>query len=382
MLNFLKKIPRRRFSQIAILIIIIILSLKHQIYGIENTASIHAYCPFGAVASFFTYITTGEFIKRIYASSFILMGIFLVLSFLFGRVFCSYFCPMGFVQEIMRKIGKKIGIKKVFELPKKLDKYLRYVKYIFMVLIIIQTYRLGELMFMNIDPFNAMMHFGAEFGEKIIAYMILLILLVTSLFTKTLWCRYFCPLGAFFGLIKKISPMKIVRDEKSCISCGLCNINCPAKLDIKDVKAVNSADCISCFNCVSKCPKQSLNFITILGKKVSKKFVDITVIVGFFIALIIVVISPIWETKTPSNIITEHGMIDASNIRGSNSLNFVIKETGIPFIEFQKEFGFPDNTDLKMKIKDIGPTYEIMNKNSEILETEEIRNFIEERLNM
>ena len=93
--QYMKKISPRTIVQITIFIIVVSLALAHQRFGIEKVASIDAYCPFGAVESFFTLVFKGEFLKRIFVSSFILLGIFIFATIFFGRVFCGYFCPLG-----------------------------------------------------------------------------------------------------------------------------------------------------------------------------------------------------------------------------------------------------------------------------------------------
>jgi hypothetical protein len=84
------------------------------------------------------------------------------------------------------------------------------------------SFYLGDLVFRNYDPYSALMHLGNEFEEKIIAYLLLFIFLISALFSKSWWCRYFCPLGAFFAIFKKIGFLKIKREESSCINCSLC----------------------------------------------------------------------------------------------------------------------------------------------------------------
>ena len=202
-MKLLSKISLRTVIQLAIVVLIFSLAIIHRNFGVEKAAPIDAYCPFGAVESFFTLIFKGEFLKRIFTSSFILLGIFLVATLLLGRVFCGYFCPLGAIQEWLRAIGKKLGFKKDLELPEKADKYLRYVKYLVLAVIVYFSFYLGDLIFRLYDPYNALMHFGAEFEEKIVGYILLGLVVVAALFSKSLWCRYFCPLGAFFGVIKK-----------------------------------------------------------------------------------------------------------------------------------------------------------------------------------
>jgi NapH/MauN family ferredoxin-type protein len=372
----MKKIFTFRFIiQVSVFALLIFLSLSHLKYGIEKAASIDAYCPYGAVESFFTKITTGNYLNRIWTSSFILMTITILVTIFFGRIFCSYLCPLGALQEWLRAVGRKIGIKKDLELPKSIDKYARYLKYLILILVIYSSYKLGDLFFRNYDPYNALMHFGNEWEEKIIAYIILGIVLISALFSKNWWCRYFCPLGAFLGIIKKISPFKIKRNQNTCISCGLCNKVCPANLDIQNADIIKSADCTSCLNCVNDCPHSSLH-ANIFGYSVSKKLFGIIAVFSFFVPLSIIMITPIWQTKAPSNIVNTQGKIDVANIRGSNTLISVIKDTGIPLQVFVRELGLPKDIDTSLLLKEIGSKYGLKNKDGAVLETQDFRDVI------
>lgn len=376
----MKKIPSVRFFvQVAVFCLLLFLSISHMKYGVEKAASIDAYCPYGAVESFLTKVISGEYLKRIWTSSFILMAITLVTTFLFGRVFCSHFCPLGAIQEWLRSFGRVLGIKKNVEIPKSVDKYLRFLKYFWLVVVVYYSYQIGDLFFRNYDPYNALMHLGNEFEEKRIAYFILGIILVLSLFVKSWWCRYACPLGAFLGLVRKISLFKIERNSDSCIDCGLCNVVCPANLDVKTCQKMTAADCTSCLNCVNDCPTKSLSART-FNQIIPGKFFIWIVIVSFFLPLSVVLLTPLWQTKAPSNITNTQGVVDVENIRGSNTLQSIIKETGISLDVFEKELGVPQDIDQTMMLKNIGSTYNLKNKEGAILETEDFREVIKNEL--
>jgi NapH/MauN family ferredoxin-type protein len=378
--KILSKIKLRTLVQAAILIVVLALALIHQFLGIEKAAPIDAYCPFGAVESFFTLIFKGEFLKRIFSSSFVLMAIFLVATLFLGRVFCGYFCPLGAIQEWLRSLGKKLGIKKDIELPATVDKYLRFLKYFSLAAVIYFSFYLNDLIFRNYDPYNALMHLGQEFSEKIVAYVLLFIIIIVSLFSKSWWCRYLCPLGAFFAVIKKISFFNIKRDEKTCSSCGLCNKVCPANLDIKNKKIISDADCISCGNCTNNCSQNSLSF-NVLGKKITKKNFNLLVLFLVILPLIIFPFTPIWKTKAESNIVNVKGEVNVADIRGSNTLEYVVDTTGVPLLEFQKKLGLPKGVDTKMKLKEIGLKYNLKNIAGETLETEDFRSVVDNYLN-
>jgi len=93
MKRFIPKISLRFLLQFIIVMIVFYLAFTHQFYGIEKAAPIDAYCPFGAVESSLTLLFKGEFLKRIFTSSFILMGIFLFANLFLGRVFVVTFVP-------------------------------------------------------------------------------------------------------------------------------------------------------------------------------------------------------------------------------------------------------------------------------------------------
>ena len=361
-----KRITLRTIVQVSILVLVIYLALAHKFGGIEKAAAIDAYCPFGAIESLFTLIFKGEFLKRIFTSSFILMGIFFVGTLILGRVFCGYLCPLGALQEWLYKVSRKLGFKKDWEIKDKYDKYLRLIKYVVLAVIVYFSFYLNDLIFRNYDPYSSLMHFGTEFTEKIIGYIVLFLLLIAALFVKSWWCRYFCPLGAFFALVKKISFFKIKRDKKTCVSCSACDRICPAHLDIMTADSVKDADCISCGQCVERCPKNSLTFL-VFNKKVSKKIYQILVVVIVLLPLIIMPFTPTWKTKAESNIVNVKGEVNVADIRGSNTLEYVIKTTGVPFTVFQQEFNLPKDIDQKMKLKDIGLTYNLKNKAGRLL---------------
>ena len=368
--------PFRVIVQLAVVVVVFSLALIHQKLGVEKAAPIDAYCPFGAVESFFTLIFKGEFLKRIFTSSFILLVIFVFGTLILGRVFCGYFCPLGALQEWIRALGKKLGIEKDVELPEKWDNYLRYVKYLTLAVVVYYSFYLGDLVFRNYDPYNALMHLGIEFEEKIFGYTILSVVLFGSLFSKNFWCRYFCPLGAFFGLVRKFSFFEIERDAKTCISCGVCDQSCPANLKIATAETVDEADCISCGKCIRSCPKNSLNW-AIFGQTISKKTFTILVVILVILPLFITPHTPFWKTKPESNIVNAKGEINTADIRGSNTLQYVLETTKVPLSEFQSALGLPKDIDTDLKLKEIGLKYQLKNEAGALLETEDFRSVVE-----
>ena len=106
-----KQIWSRTVSQVFFFVLIALIAINHAMDGtviplLPNT-SLHAVCPFGSVVSLHQFATVGTFTQKIHESSFILMILVFILSFLFGSVFCGWVCPLGSAQEWVGKLGKR-----------------------------------------------------------------------------------------------------------------------------------------------------------------------------------------------------------------------------------------------------------------------------------
>lgn len=215
-------------------------------------ASIHAICPFGGVVSIYQFVTEGSYVHRIHDSSFVLMFLVLILTLLFGAVFCGWVCPLGSVQEWIGNRGKKLFGKRYNHfVPDKIDQTLRYLRYVVLMWVLYATATTAQLAFKTIDPYYALFQFWT--GEVAVSAMIILILvLLASLWIERPWCKYLCPFGAVLGLISKISLFSLKRDPGTCIDCKICDRVCPMNIDISSRKSVRHTNCIVCLECSSE----------------------------------------------------------------------------------------------------------------------------------
>jgi len=253
----------RTFVQVFFVALIFAISINHTLeesYGMTipflSAASLHAICPFGGVVTLWQFITTGNFIQKIHSSALILMFAALLLGILVGPVICGWVCPFGSIQEWLGKIGKKL-FKKRFNhfVPEKLDRYLRFTRYILMVLVIVNTAISGTLMFQDIDPYYALFNFWTS-EIAISAYVILGVTVLLSLLVERPWCKYACPYGAVMGLTNLIRIFPVRRNKNTCISCKKCDVACPMNINVSNANVVRDHQCISCMKCTSDvaCP--------------------------------------------------------------------------------------------------------------------------------
>lgn len=214
-------------------------------------------CPMGSLQS----VISG----RKHKVSFYVLGILVLFGVLFGRVICGFLCPFGFVQDLLYKIpGYKIKV------IKKIDKPLRYLKYLILIVLVIllpmflkDQYGSGTPYFCKlICPSGTLgggiplltaneslrMAIGILFTWKL---TVLVIILISAIFISRSFCKYLCPLGAFYSLFNKISFYKLDVDKERCTNCKACERKCTMGVEI--TKNINSVECIRCGKCMEVC---------------------------------------------------------------------------------------------------------------------------------
>lgn len=233
-------------------------------------ASLHAICPFGGVATLYEFVTAGTFIQKIHSSSFILMILGLIAAILFGTIFCGYICPFGSFQEWIGKLGRKLFPKRYNRVvPKKLDRVLRYLRYLVLIMVLYQTAVSATLVFQSVDPYYALFNFFTN-EVAVTAYIMLGVILALSLIIERPWCKYFCPYGALLGLFNSARIFKIRRNKNTCIGCKKCDQVCPMNIEVSQGETIRNHQCISCHKCLSEvsCPVKDTVAITAGKEKV------------------------------------------------------------------------------------------------------------------
>lgn len=243
--------------------ILILTSIIGRLHSLNKAIPpIDSFCPFGGLESLYTVITQGAFLRRIAMSSLILLAATVILALIFRRAFCGRICPLGFLQELMAKLGRFL-FKGRLELRSKwharLDKIFRYLKYGVLIYFLALTWLTGYLAIRAFDPWVAYHHLFSDelFSAYLLGFILLAISLVGSLFVERLFCRYLCPMGGFLGLVSKAGLYKIHRNTESCIDCEACTRACPVEIKVHELKKVTSAECISCGECQTACPVEN-----------------------------------------------------------------------------------------------------------------------------
>ncbi len=201
--------------------------------------------------------------------SYYITGILIFLGVMTGRLICGFFCPFGWFQDLLHKIPtKKFSTEKL--------RYLRYMKYVIMVLVvwlmgIILTNKMGltspyfckyicpQGILEGAIPLSiANSAIRATLGKLFTwKFIILISVTILSIFFYRPFCKWICPLGAFYSLFNGISFYRYSVDRDKCISCGKCKRVC--KMDVYMAQTNNSPECIRCGECLKACPTEAIS---------------------------------------------------------------------------------------------------------------------------
>lgn len=324
---------------------------RHQILGggPAGSPTVDALCPFGGLESFYLWFRDGAWLRRTAPSSLILFAGVGIASLLLGRIFCGWICPLGALNEFISMIALKLGIKRK-QLPSNIDRPLRFLKYIILAVILFTTWKLGTLTFRAFDPWASWMHLSAGISEAGYGTAVLFATLFLGIFIERFWCRYLCPLGAALGIISRLSPIKVRRNETTCINCGQCHLACPVGLHPdKDIIQKNG-ECIVCGKCEAACPPAA-DAIKIghAGKNISFLTAGVLWLVILSAVIFITFQTGYWQSfAVPVKTV---GADPVDNIFGWMSVKEAAETAGINTDKFLKASGLPENTPLDTPLK-------------------------------
>lgn len=242
----------------------------------------------GALHGVLSWLASIQLVPAVLAFNFVVVAFLLVLTLVFGRIYCSVICPLGIMQDLMARLGisvhNRVAKRKHRYAYRKALPILRYTIFVLFIGLLLT----GFTSFAGLlDPYSAFGRIAtnlfaplygwtnnllaavAEHYESyafystdvwvkggvslIVAVVTLVIVGVFALTGGRTYCNTICPVGTLLGFFSRFAWMKIVIDADRCKGCHLCEHNCKAHCIDVDTKTIDYSRCVVCGNCQKAC---------------------------------------------------------------------------------------------------------------------------------
>jgi polyferredoxin len=242
-----------------------------------------------------------QFLPAVMALNVIVVVALVVLTLIFGRIYCSVICPLGIFQDLLARLRRK---KNKYTYSKEV-KWLRYpvlavfilagvtgIGSLFQLLAPYSAYgRIATMIFQPIwKGCNNLLAMAAEHMDSyafysidtwmrslpvlVIAVVTLVVLFILAWQGGRTYCNTICPVGTILSFFARFSWLKIHFDVDKCKNCSLCSKNCKAAcIDFK-THTVDYSRCVACGNCIDSCKFGALRYSSRAGQTSGPSPVD------------------------------------------------------------------------------------------------------------
>ncbi len=246
----------------------------------------------GTIHKFMLWIIKIQFVPAVLALNVVAIVAIVLLTLLFGRVYCSVLCPLGVMQDASNNLSSRRSKKLKFRF--KYSKACSYARFGVLALFIAAAVAgIGSIIAV-LEPYSA---FGRivstllapiwQWGNNILAYFAEradsyafyteevwlksvggLVLAIATFAVVGIWswkkgrayCNTICPVGTVLGYLSKLSLLKPRFDEAKCTKCGLCEKGCKSSCIDAQSMTIDSSRCVTCFNCIENCKFGAMSY--------------------------------------------------------------------------------------------------------------------------
>ncbi len=243
----------------------------------------------GVVHHYLGWVARLQFMPALLSLNVLVLLTLVLLTLVFGRVYCSVICPLGIMQDMVSSLRRK---KHRFRYNKAVT-WLR--RFMVAVMVVAFVAGIGSLVAL-LDPYgnygriatnllqplwlagnNVLASIAAHYESysfysvdvwvksvpTLIVAMVVFVLVATLAWRSgRTYCNTICPVGTVLGQLARLSWLKIRIDTDKCISCGLCARDCKASCIDSKNHAIDYSRCVTCGNCLSSCNHGALRYGT------------------------------------------------------------------------------------------------------------------------
>ena len=240
----------------------------------------------GRLAPSLAFMAKAQFVPAMLAGSVGAVVGVLLLTLVFGRLYCSVLCPLGVMQDV---IGARAGRYRYrYSSPHTLLRLAVF--FVFAASLLAGV----PLVFSLLEPYSAFGRIAADLlapvwatgnnalawaseragnydvapamlwqkGLAALAAAVATLALIGVLAWRKgrLWCTAVCPVGTFLGFISKFAVMRPRIEESACKNCGLCEKACKSGCIDATARTVDTSRCVACFDCVDVCRHGAMSY--------------------------------------------------------------------------------------------------------------------------
>ena len=243
----------------------------------------------GVLPAFLEWMAKVQLVPAILSVNLTIVAVLLLLTLLFGRVYCSVICPLGIVQDIISRMASRRK-KNRFSYSKGRTALRTIILVLFIIALVANVAWLAAL----IEPYSAygrmvnnllsplylwgnnLLAYFAERADSYAFYSVdvwmksvvtlsvaavtLVVIFILAWRGGRTWCNTICPVGTVLGAISRFSLFKPVIDTDKCNGCKLCARNCKASCINPEAHEIDYSRCVACMNCIDNCKKGALTY--------------------------------------------------------------------------------------------------------------------------
>ena len=243
----------------------------------------------GSLHAWLGWLAKIQFWPAVLAMNVAVVAALLIVTLIFGRIYCSVICPLGIMQDLISALHGRHKRNRFSFSPER--RWLRYsmlvvflaaclagINVIVSLLAPYSSY--GRMVNSIVRPVwtagNNLLAAAAEHVDSYAFYSVdvwmrsgitLAIAIATFVIIAVLawrggrtYCNTICPVGTILSFFARFSWLKISIDGNKCVSCRLCEKNCKASaIDVK-TGFVDHSRCVVCGNCLEKCNKGAITY--------------------------------------------------------------------------------------------------------------------------
>ena len=253
----------------------------------------------GTLHLWFGWLAKIQFLPAVLALNFVVIAILLVLTLLFGRIYCSVICPLGIFQDCVSNLSsRRKGKKARFSYSKEI-KWLRYgVLVLFVIALVaglnalvalLAPYSAYGRMVQNLlapvwQRGNNLLAWIAERQDSyafvtkdvwlkslptlIVAAVTFVVVVVLAWRNGRTYCNTICPVGTTLSFFSRFAMFRPVIDKSKCKSCHACERKCKAACIDVDNHKIDYSRCVDCFDCIDSCRLGALKYRFAWGRGV------------------------------------------------------------------------------------------------------------------